>query len=90
MAVLPVVHVGVDLLVEGSIEGLDNVVPNHSALGDGIEVLFHRGGEVVVQDVREMLHQIVGHYHSHLLRKQFSVLLAHRFGLGGRGDLTSL
>ena len=37
-----------------------------------------------------MLHQIVGHYHSNLLREQFSVLFAHSFGLGGCGDFASL
>ena len=62
--------------MERSVELADDLVPDKLALGDFIEVLLHIGSEIISENAVEVLHQVVGDYHTYLLRQQFALFCA--------------
>ena len=73
-------------LVEGGIELTDHLDPLLFSSSYLVEILLHIRREVVVHDVSEILLQIVGDYHSDLLREEFAPLCPYGFCLGDLGD----
>ena len=63
---------GLELLVEV----LHHLLPLFVALGNLVELLLHAGGEVVVHDVLEVLHQEVVHHDTDVGRQQLALVRA--------------
>ena len=58
------------------IERQHHIRPFLVTLGNLIEVLLHLGGEVIVHDLRKVLHQEVIHHHTDIRWKELSLLRA--------------
>ena len=86
MRVLAVLQAVLHLLVERPVEVADHLVPGKAALGHLVERLLHRGREAVVQDVRKIGGQEVGHHHPDVLGQQFLLLGSDLLGFHGAFD----
>ena len=71
----------VDGRLEVLVEVLEHGVPVFLSLCDGVELLLHVGGEVVVHDVREVLHEEVVYDGADVCREQLSLLATRHLGL---------
>ena len=60
-----------DMLVKRELNLPDHLVPYHPALCDLIELLFHTGGEIIIEDVVKMLYQEVVHNGSDIRGEKF-------------------
>jgi len=81
MAVLLVAEGVLHLRMERTIEVADHAVPCKLALCDLVEILLHVGGESIVEDGLEVLHEVVGDDHSDVLRKETALLRSDGLGL---------
>ena len=62
--------------MEGRVESHNHLVPRHLAIGDVVELLLHRGGEVVIHDLRKLRLEVVVHDHAYICGSQAVLLLA--------------
>ena len=76
--------------MEALVEVLNLVVPLALALGDVVKLVLHLGGEVVVENLWEVLGQEFVNHHTHIGGDEFALLVAHEFALALGADFAVL